>query len=321
VTASYPFDPARCVIFDVECFPGPRWMCGFLGPGPDGGLRHVVVDGDPDKLRRVLAKVRKRGLCLVGYNSRDYDLPILRAVLAGADPHALSREIVGHDGRGLPESAWERLRGWPKIRVDHLDLAARTRDMGRIVSLKVLAANLGWRRLRELPHDPEGTLTDSQWREVKGYNLNDLEVTRAVLVHFTPVLRQIAALSERFGTDLRNVHQAGIAQAVLCKAYRREHGAWPEKMDVPASIGYTQPPAVSRPRGEAAAVWFDRLTSERFPMVDGKADVPGPTSPIVIGGATLSVGKGGFTRSMAPRSTAATTIPRSSRPTSRPITR
>ena len=75
-------------------------------PGPDG--KHAVVDGDRSKLAEILDTLHQAGRTLVGYNSASYDIPILRAILAGEDPYPVSRALVHHDGPGLPPELRDR---------------------------------------------------------------------------------------------------------------------------------------------------------------------------------------------------------------------
>ena len=119
----YVFDLAKSVLFDVEVYPPGRWCCGFLSY--DG--KHTCVDGDRVQLTAILDKIHRAGRTLVGYNSRDYDIPILRAVLAGADVFQVSHALINYEGWGLPPELRDRAAHWPRIPADHIDLAARTR--------------------------------------------------------------------------------------------------------------------------------------------------------------------------------------------------
>ena len=142
-------------------------------------------------------------------------------------------------------------------------------------------------------------MTDAEWAEVKQYNKKDLHDTQDLLDYFSPELQAIAVLSQRYNMDLRSVHQAGIASQILCTTYRRKHGQDPIRRVPPTSVRYTPPSEVRRPRNPAAAAWYDRLTSESFPMVVPKGAthprpvVPESPEPIEIGGARLNVGSGG----------------------------
>src|SRR5512135_596126 len=293
--SKYIFDPNRCIVFDAEVYPG-RWCVGFLFPGREKSL---CVDGDRAQLAEILDKIHKADRTLVGYNSAGYDLPVLRAVLAGLDPYPVSQACVAHTGRGLPPELRDIAHCWPTIRANHIDLCERTRDSGRFPSLKRVAANLGCKNLQELPFEPNQELTDAEWAEVKRYNKKDLHDTQDLLDYFSPELQAIAALSNRYGCDLRNTHQAGIAAKILCDAYRHQYGCKPVQASPPPSVRYTPPSPVRRPQNPIAAAWFDRVTTEAFPLVVPKGGeypkpvVPEPSAPIEIGGAKLNVGSGG----------------------------
>ena len=117
-----------------------------------------------------LAGIADAGFTLCGYNSTGYDIPVIRAVLAGADPYPISTSLVEYDGPGLPPGLRDRAASWPAIKADHIDLAARVRQAGRIPSLKSIAANLGVKHLEELPYDPAQSLSDAEWLGVRQYN-------------------------------------------------------------------------------------------------------------------------------------------------------
>jgi hypothetical protein len=218
-------------------------------------------------LAKTLDKIAAAGSTLIGYNSTTYDLPVLRAILAGEDPLPVSQACVAYDGRGLPPELRDLAITWPTIKADTIDLCERTRDSGRFPALKRVAANLGCKNLQELPYPPDQELTDAEWAEVRKYNRKDLRDTQDLLDYFSPELQAIAALSNRYGCDLRNTHQAGIAAKILCDAYRHQHGCKPVQASPPPSVRYTPPSPVRRPQNPIAAAWYDRLTSESFPMV------------------------------------------------------
>src|SRR5262245_11449621 len=86
---AFTFALERCVAFDVEVFPG-RWAVGFYGPSRAGGMAAVAVDGEREELVRMLQYLAQRGCILVGYNAERFDVPLIRAILAGLDPYPLA---------------------------------------------------------------------------------------------------------------------------------------------------------------------------------------------------------------------------------------
>jgi hypothetical protein len=81
----FRFDLSRCVVFDVEVYPG-RWCVGFNGQDRHGKLATHVVDGDPRRLGAVLDRLAGTDRILAGYNSERFDIPVIRGILGGLDP-------------------------------------------------------------------------------------------------------------------------------------------------------------------------------------------------------------------------------------------
>ena len=121
-TQKYAFKPSKCIILDFEVYPH-RWCCGFLNPTTG---RYFCVDGDRDQLAKVLDKIHRAGMVRITYNGDHYDEPLGRAILAGSDPYPISQALIAYEGWGLPPALRDTSICWPRIRADHVDLAART---------------------------------------------------------------------------------------------------------------------------------------------------------------------------------------------------
>ncbi len=113
--AAITFDQTRCKVFDVEVSPG-RWLVGFYSRGP-GGEFYRVVD-TPDELDHTLNTIEESKETLVGYNCSSYDIPMLRAILAGRDAYKSSQELIHSNRFKLPD--W--VDSAPQVNVDHIDL-------------------------------------------------------------------------------------------------------------------------------------------------------------------------------------------------------
>src|SRR5262245_28894620 len=91
------FALGRAITFDVEVYPRNRWCVGFYGPGPDGTMVDFTVNSARHNrcdLDVVLQGLRRRNKILCGYNSTEYDVPIVRVILDGQDPYEASQAIV-----------------------------------------------------------------------------------------------------------------------------------------------------------------------------------------------------------------------------------
>jgi hypothetical protein len=276
------------VAFDVEVYPD-RWLVGFHGPGREGRITTYVVDGDAAQLANTLQQLADGGRILVGYNSARYDVPILRAILAGVDPFPVSQAIISK----VPPPPLKR--GTPDVRCDHVDLAARLSRGGGFPSLKSVAANLGRPVLRELPLPDSKSLSDREWGEVKAYNEVDLGHTWALLEWLAPEIQAVATLSAQIGRDLRSTPNPQVGEAVFLAAYRRERGVDPPRPGRPREVRYLPVEGVVRPQTAEAAEWYDRIL-EPMPMVEsgGRARPDVPHAKFSVAGLTLSVGAGGL---------------------------
>jgi hypothetical protein len=284
----FDFDLQRCVVFDIEVFRG-RWCVGFHGPGRGGTLETMIIDGDRRRLSATLERFGATGRILCGYNSERFDVPIVRAILAGADTYPLAQAII-HDDRSVSLP-----RGAPDFACDHIDLSARLRRGGGFPGLKTVAANLGRPMLRELPFPHGKTLTDEEWSEVKVYNAVDLGHTWCLLERLAPELQALTTLSVELGRDVRSVPTPQVVEAVFRDAYRREHGGSPPRPEPPTEVIYRPVAGVVRPRTPEAAAWYDRITQPLAMVGTGDRLKPEvPRAQFSIGGLTLSVGAGGL---------------------------
>jgi hypothetical protein len=285
----FAFDPARCVAFDVEAFPN-HWLVGFYSPDPEIGSLTLE---DPRELERVLRSFEELGKILVGYNSRRYDIPMLRAILAGRDPYQASQDLINTDRFKLPP--W--VDSTPPVTVDHIDLAARLERGGYFPSLKAVAAKLGFPLLQDLPFAPGSELTDAQWQEVCKYNRNDLGITWGLLEYFTDKLRAMAALSEEVGFDVRSMSEPKAAEAILENAYYERRGTRSMRMPVPASVYYDPPGCIVPPRAPLAREWYERIVHQHLRVEqdkDGKVRIDAQKDKFPVGPLAVSVGQGGL---------------------------
>jgi hypothetical protein len=296
IDTAIAFDPARCAVFDLEVYPG-RWCLGLGRPDGAGSFQTSFVE-DRDRLEACLNELAADGQTLVGFNSVRYDVPIIRAILAGADPHEQSCHIIAGQRLSLAEDEL------PRFPCDHIDLFERVRG----TSLKAAAANLCRPRLQELPYPPDQPLSDAQWAEVKAYNVNDLGQTWALLEHFTPELAALVALSNEQQQDFRSTSVSRVVEEIFVQAFRDRHGRRPPTLDLPTEVHYRPVAGVRRPSTPAAAAWYDALTlrpiriprptyeikwGRRQPTKIRLAEHV-PTAKICIGDLTLNAAAGGL---------------------------
>jgi hypothetical protein len=134
-----------------------------------------------DALREFLAD---NDLALIGFNNRNYDDQIIRAIVerrvdSVPEIHSLSKLIVEQDGNRRDR----QLKRWyydlhPWITIDLMQIkpesiSGKVRDW----SLKKHEIRVRWHDVRDLPFDPHKVLTDVEKAEVVQYCYNDAAFT------------------------------------------------------------------------------------------------------------------------------------------------
>lgn len=148
-----------------------------------------------------------------GFNSLNYDLPVLLAAVRGAscqEIYQLSKKIIGQN---LPH--WKTLNDCGDILKNHIDISEVA--PGVRVSLKMYGARLGAEKLIELPFDPDWALTQDQAEEIETYCHNDVDLTESL---YNAIIERIQLRESISATNKINVlskSDAQIAESVMRK--------------------------------------------------------------------------------------------------------
>lgn len=225
---------------------------------------------------------------LITFNGIGYDMPILNAILKGADETEVKRisdNIILND---------QRLRC--DLPFNHIDIMEVCPLKG---SQKLYAARLHSERIQELPIDPHRLLSDEEKLIVRDYCFNDLDCLELVYNELRPHI----ALREDFGRlygniDLRSKSDAQMAEAVMSAELTRVSGTRPKKPGSAAGAVFTyRPPSYI---GFASTELQDALQHfASAPLTVGETghvDCPPDIreKKLTIGGRRYSVGIGGL---------------------------
>ena len=196
-------------IFDTEVY-RDYFLASFLDHATGAVLE---VEAHPDQPLDIDAlKAAMRGKTLVGFNSNNFDLPVLAVALAGADCeriHKAAQAIIRQGCRGWQfEQAW----GLKLPRVDHIDLIEVAPG---IASLKTYGGRLHCRRLQDLPIDPQASIAPADRARLREYCRNDLVTTDALYRTLLPQIGLRERMSAEYDLELRSKSDAQIAEAVL----------------------------------------------------------------------------------------------------------
>lgn len=201
----------------------------------------------------------------ITFNGRGYDMPIIEAVMRGADLGELKKLSDGIILGG------ERKRA--KAKINHVDLFEVTPLGG---SLKLYGARVHCERIQDLPVDPHKELTQDEIWKVREYNCNDLDTTQNVYDELAPSLALRDALSEKYQTDLRSHSDAQIAEVILETSLRQRTGKFFKAPDYKPSFTfrYTRPPMLAF-RSPVLNAILERIEADTFRIdANGYAVIP-----------------------------------------------
>lgn len=188
---------------------------------------------DMEKLRRFFANP---GYTWVGFNSENFDRPLVAAALEGAtalELKALATAIIH-----------EQLRHWQTykdfqikfIEYDHIDLMEVA--PGVMISLKTYAGRMGYPTMVDLPFHHDKDLTVAECKVLENYCKNDLGVTEALFHEMQEQLALRVNLSAEYDIDLRSKSDSQIAEAILKKRVDIQKGT---RGFIPTFVEYRVP--------------------------------------------------------------------------------
>lgn len=202
-------------MYDTECFPN-YWLLKIRVKATRQVYSFRLRAGQSFSLEdRARIRFLFETFCVVSFNGRGYDVPMISAALAGYTCEQLKWlndriivERVKPWELGLPE--WQP--------ADHIDVMEVAPGAG---SQKQYAGRIHCKTMRDLPYDPDHYVTEPEIIEVDTYCENDLDVLEALFDALAPQIRQRVALNKKYGfaigayNDLRSKSDAQVAEAVL----------------------------------------------------------------------------------------------------------
>lgn len=209
------------LIFDTEIYKD-YFLAAFINV-ETGNVRHLeMFDGQPldlDVLRAILRKCR-----VIGFNSLNFDMPLLSVALRGgscADLKAVANKIILNNAK-----YWQLGIDLPEC--DHVDLIEVAPGMA---SLKIYGGRLHCPRMQDLPIDPDASINPEQRTQLREYCENDLRTTLTLFRKLEPQITLREQMGEQYGIDLRSKSDAQIAEAVIRHEVEKRMGRKLQKQD------------------------------------------------------------------------------------------
>jgi len=221
----------KVVIFDIEIF--PNYSLFAFRDTKTGKVVSIEMRGSNTTLgkdKETLKKILKN-YTLVGFNSDNYDMPIMLHALQGKtvtdkdtiedktveDLYNMSVDIIENNKIG-----WQTVQHYairtPK-NIKHIDIMRPSPAIQ--ISLKQHGARLHTLNLQDLPYDPHLPLTEEEMDKLKAYCVNDLVMTDELYNVLYERLELRKELSAQYNTNLMSKSDAQISEAVMKAELKR----------------------------------------------------------------------------------------------------
>jgi hypothetical protein len=217
-----------CLVFDIESF-----FNYFLIAFRCFNTNKVVYfeRGFEDNFNRHKLLWIAHNFCLVGFNSKGFDEPLLWFSMNPDVTIETLKYATNHLIKdNMRPSDIEKMYGFKMGKINHIDLI----EVAPLsASLKTYIGRLHASRLQDLPFDSESYLTQDQCAQIKDYCINnDLTGTLLLLNELCPQLALRHELSLVYNQDLRSKSDAQIAEAVISSEVKKLNGYWAKKPQV-----------------------------------------------------------------------------------------
>jgi hypothetical protein len=205
-------------VFDIECFPN-YFLIAFKNINNGKIIKLHKKESEEiyiNKLRWIIDHH-----FLIGFNSNNYDLVMLSAVLHGKSltelKHISNLIIEDCQLRTIEDTfSFKRL-----IFNEHLDISDITPNQP---SLKLLGARLNAPRIQDLPYEHDKILSDEECLIVDDYCINDLDLTELLYNSLSPQLELRRKLTYKYGINLNDKSDSKIAERILKKELEKNTG-------------------------------------------------------------------------------------------------
>lgn len=277
------------IIIDCEVYKN-YFLLAALHVGSGKTATYEMYDGcdlDTAAIKRIMSSQTT-----VGFNSKNYDLPIIAAALAGhtcVQIKALSDQIIV-DGLAHWQLPVKVPQNW-----DHIDLIELAIGSA---SLKIYGGRLNAPKMQDLPIEPDALISPEQRKVLREYCINDLETTALLHKHLSPQIALRERMSEQYGSDLRSKSDAQIAEVVIRSEIERISDCEVSKPSIKKSMRFRyQPHHMIHFWSDSLREVYHKVLETDFQLAaNGSVEMPDwlKAERIKIGQAEYQMGIGGL---------------------------
>lgn len=284
------------VAVDIELL--PNYLLISLKKKDSGELLEIEAYGSLSRLTmRDRSKLHKamRNYTTFGFNSKNFDLPIISGALEGLSCKALHEIGSKIIKKGVPDWMTYRNEEIPDRKYDHIDLVEPSPAV--MISLKNYGTRIGSKKLQEFYLDPDKPIKPEQIPDLKRYCINDLDTTIDLYNAIEKRIKLRESMSDEYGIDLRSKSDAQIAEAVICSELEKVNvkAVKPELPKIYKPM-YKAPDYIHFESPELQELVYE-LESIKFDLADnGAVKLPKNLAnrKIVIGNTVYKMGIGGL---------------------------
>lgn len=286
--------PGNTLILDTECYRN-IWYIGFkrLEDGKRVGFEFSPrADFDRDKVRALLRRNQT-----VGFNSLNYDLPMIYCALSGmanSDLKDASDHIIQNR---VPYWRVEQELGIHIPKLDHIDIFETNPAVKK--GLKALNGSMHHIRLQELPFEHSRSLTPEEMDALIEYcQFGDIDGTEMLFKVLKEPIALRELMREKYDTvDLRSKSDAQVGETILKTEVERLKGDRIKKAIIPDGTSFRyEPPEWMRFETPYMQAVLEEIRNTDIEVNGGKVDFPKAFEKfeIVFDGMQHTLGIGGL---------------------------
>lgn len=282
-------------VIDTECYSN-IWMLCALDMATQKTLTFRLpglTESDKEAITKLLATKYT-----TGFNSLNYDLPMIAHALTGAtnqelkelsDAIILSKDpawkVCSDLGIHVPDN-------WKPKHVDLIEVA-----IGQ-ASLKIYGGRLNAKKMQDLPLDPSAPVPEDKIEALEEYCHNDLALTQLLYKHLEPQIKLRNKVGQLYDLNLLSKSDAQMAETVIRSLVSKSAGArlTKPKTSIP-SVRY-EPPSFIQFKTPVLSNILEKIKATSFAIHKDNGSVCMPEwladTVIRLNGAAYQMGIGGL---------------------------
>jgi len=198
-------------IYDIETYIN---YFGVIFKNPDTKeIKEFIVYKDRNDFQALRRFILFEAKWLVGYNNFYFDNQLLNYIYHNEDATVESVYDLAHKIVNSRDDFWEWKYRLPFKSVDLMKVGNLQK------SLKLVAVNLKWPKIQDLPIQWNNAIEDNQLPLLHDYNLNDVEITEALYQKLLPEIRVRQETQELYDIPLISESDSGMANRLMEKFY------------------------------------------------------------------------------------------------------